>query len=94
MNPVDCSAGELFCPQPDIVSRAIRILRARIGARAKERGRGKNTYGVKGQVFVRKRNAIILICYIIPRECHMKLHNLGWQPGANSSGCREIVVSI
>ena len=35
----------------------------------------KNTYGVKGQVFVRKRNAITLIRCVIQRECHMKLHN-------------------
>ena len=25
----------------------------KLGARARERGKGKNTYGVKGQVFVR-----------------------------------------
>ena len=44
-------------------------------AQGKGGGRGKNTYGVKGQVFVRKRNAITLIRCVIPRECHMKLHN-------------------
>ena len=53
----------------------IRIFRARIGGARKGKGEGKNTYSVKGQVFVRKRNAITLIRCVTPRECHMKLHN-------------------
>ena len=47
-------------PPPGLESRAGHTARARIGggrklgARARERGEGgKNTYGVKGQVFVR-----------------------------------------
>ena len=61
----------------EIIERlAIRILRGAHWGRAQGKsGRGKNTYGVKGQVFVRKRNAITLLCCVIPRECHMKLHN-------------------
>ena len=58
-----------------VVSRAIRILRAPIGGARKGKRRGKNTYGIKGHVFVRRRNVITLIRCIIPRECHMKLQN-------------------
>ena len=36
-----------------VVSRAIRILRACVEARARRWGRGENTYGVFEQVFVR-----------------------------------------
>ena len=38
---------------PALVSRAIRICECASGARARKGGRGKNTYGVSVQVFVR-----------------------------------------
>ena len=41
-----------------VVSQAIHILCARIGGAHKGKGEGENMYGVKGQVFVHRRNAI------------------------------------